>query len=216
MSALSFRRVAAAWALVASGLLIVFAFFMDPAIEAEGRELARAYAENPGRIQLSAHALRLAFALLIVPVFVLTSMIRGRGSWAANSATILAVLGMTTLPGLLVVDFYDLAIYGELGGDAWQAVSDRLEQLPGMIIFFLSAFVPFVLALPLIFLAAWRAELLSSWPAALAIAGAVAAQVVPGGAGLLLEAAVLIVLGYVLSRMFKSRPVEHPPSLPEP
>ncbi len=88
---------------------------MDPDIGAEGHELARAYAKNPGRIQLSAHGLRLAFALLIVPVFVLISMIRERGAWVANVAGILAVLGMTTMPGLLVVDFFDIAIYGELG-----------------------------------------------------------------------------------------------------
>jgi hypothetical protein len=210
MSALSFRRFAAVWALVLSGVLIVFAFFMDPDIGAEGRELARAYAENPGRIQLSAHGLRLAFALLIVPVFVLISMIREQGAWVANAAGILAVLGMTTMPGLLVVDFFDIAIYGELGGDAWQAVSDRLEELPGMIIMFVSAFVPFVLALPLIFLAAWRGGLLSWRPGVLALAGLVAAQAVPGGIGLLIWAGVLIVLGYVLSRMFKGRPTEQP------
>ena len=117
-SAISFRRYAAASALVVSGLLIVLAYFTDPAIEEDGRELARAYAQNPGRIQISAHALRLAFALQIVPVFVLTSMIRERGAWLANFAAALACLGMTTLPGLLVVDFYDLAIYDAVGGTA--------------------------------------------------------------------------------------------------
>ncbi|CAN5880368.1 hypothetical protein BH23ACT12_BH23ACT12_22080 [soil metagenome] len=210
MSALSFRRFAAVWALVLSGGLIVFAFFMDPDIGAEGRELARSYAESPERIQLSAHGLRLAFALLIVPVFVLISMIRERGAWLANTAGILAVLGMTTMPGLLVVDFFDVAIYSELGGDAWQAVSDHLEELPGMVIMFVSAFIPFLLALPLILVAAWRGGLLSWWPGVLALAGAVAAQAVPGGIGLLVEAGVLIFLGYVLARMFRARPIEQP------
>ena len=143
---------------------------------------------------------------MIVPIFVLISRIRGRGAWLANVAGILAVLGMTTMPGLLVVDFYDIAIYGELGGDAWQKVSDRLEELPGMILMFLTAFVPFVLALPLALAAAWKAGLLSWWPPVLALAGAAAAQFVPGSAGLLIEAAVLIVLGYALHRMFRASP----------
>lgn len=203
MSALSFRRLAAVWALVLSGTLIVFATFMDPAIDADGVELARAYAENPERIQFSAHGLRLAFALPIVPVFVLISMIRSRGAWLANVAGICAVLGMTTLPGLLVVDFYDLAIYGELGPQAWQAVTDRLEQLPGMIVLFLSAFIPFVLALPIVLVASWRAGLMAWWPAALAFASVFAVQVVPGGAGLLIGGVVQVVLGFALYRMFK-------------
>ena len=117
---------------------------------------------------------------------------------------------MTTLPGLLIVDFYDVAIYGELGGDAWQAVSDRLEELPGTIIMFLSAFVPFALALPVSLAAAWRAGLLSWWPGLLALAGTVAAQVVPGGIGLLIWAGVLVVLGYVLWHLFESRPLGVP------
>lgn len=213
MSAISFRRLAAGWALVLSGVLIAVGVFVDPDIGAQGLELARSYAENPGRIQVSAHALRLAFAFLIVPVFVLISLIRAKGAWLANVAGILAVLGMTTLPGFLVVDFYDLAIYGQLGGDAWQKVNDRLEELPGMILMFMSAFIPFVLALPTAFLAAWRSKLLPWWPALLSISGAIAAQTVPGGAGLLVEAAVLIVLGFVLLRMFRSLPKEMVPPL---
>lgn len=206
MSALSFRRLAAVWALVLSGALIVFATFMDPAIDADGVELARAYAENPERIQFSAHGLRLAFALPIVPVFVLISMIRSRGAWLANVAGICAVLGMTTLPGLLVVDFYDLAIYDELGAQAWQAVTDRLEQLPGMMAMFLSAFIPFVLALPIALVASWRAGLLAWWPAVLAFASIFAVQVVPGGTGLLIGGVVQVVLGFALYRMFKAHP----------
>ena len=56
---------------------------------------------------------------------------------------------MTTLPGLLLVDFYDVAVYGELGGDDWQTVSDRLEEPPAAIFLFVSALAGFLLALPL-------------------------------------------------------------------
>jgi hypothetical protein len=200
-SALAFRRYAAVWAPLISGLLIVAAFFLDPDIDASGRELAREYAENPGRIQLSALALRFAFAFLIVPTFVLIWLAHGPGAWLANVAGVFAVLGMTTLPGILLIDFYDVAIYGELGGDAWEQVNDRLEDLPGATFLFLTAFVGFVLAPPTALLAAWRGKVLSWWPAAAVALGEIAGQAIPGGVGLLVLAASLIALTYALARM---------------
>jgi hypothetical protein len=54
-------------------------------------------------------------------------------SYFSNVAGLAAILGLTTLPGFLLTDFYDVAIYGELGGDAWQTVNDRIEELPGSV-----------------------------------------------------------------------------------
>lgn len=200
-SALAFRRYVTIWAPLVSGLLIVAAFFLDPAIGADGREMAKAYAENPGRIQLSALSLRFAFALLIIPAFVLIAMTRGRGAWLANVAAAFAVLGMTTLPGFLLGDFYDVAIYGELGGDAWQTVTDRLEELHGATFLFVSALVSFFLALPLALLAAWRARFLPWWPALVIAVGEISAQAYLGGYGLLVWALTLGALSYALFRM---------------
>ena len=200
-AALAFRRVAVVWASAISGVLIVAAFFLDPDIGASGRELAREYAENPGRIQLSALCLRFAFALLVLPAFALIRAVRGRGAWLANAAGVFAVLGMTTLPGFLLTDFYDVAIYGELGGDAWQAVTDRLEELPGATFMFVSAFLGFLLALPVALLGAGRAGLLPWWPALVVAVGEVAAQAVPGGYGLLLLSVALVALSYALRQV---------------
>jgi hypothetical protein len=212
-SALSFRRFAFVWAPLVSGLLLVAAFFLDPDIGASGRELAREYAENPGRIQLSALSLRFAWAFLIVPAFVLVWLVRERGAWLANAAGVFAVLGMTTLPGILLIDFYDVAIYGELGGDDWQRVTDRLEELPGAMFFFISALIGFALTLPLALLAAWRARLLSWWPAVMVAVAEISAQVIPGGYGLLLFAAALIALSYVLRQVHVLEGVEAQPQV---
>ena len=200
-AALALRRLAVVWASALSGVLIVAAFFLDPDIGASGRELAREYAENPGRIQLSALSLRFAFALLVLPSFALIRAVRERGAWLANVAGVCAVLGMTTLPGFLLVDFYDVAIYGELGGDAWQAVTDRLEELPGATFMFVTGFFGFFLTLPLALLAAWRARLLPWWPALVVSVGQIAAQAIPGGFGLLLMAASLVALTYALRQV---------------
>jgi hypothetical protein len=199
-SALAFRRQAVIWAPLVSGVLIVAAFFLDPDIGASGRELAQAYAEEPGRIQLSALALRFAFALQIIPAIWLVISVRRRGAWLANLAGVFIVLGMTTLPGFLLTDFYDVAIYGELGGDAWDQVDDRLNELPGAIFLFVTGLLGHFLAMPTALLAAWRARLLPWWPAAVILAGEVLAQAVPGGIGLLIWSVALCALTYALYR----------------
>ena len=200
-SALRVRQGAVVVAPVLAAILILAGFFLDPAIDESGRELAREYAEHPGREQISALAFHFAFALLAIPAVALIVAVGGRGVWLANLAAFLAFLGMTTLPGFLLTDFYDIAIYGELGGDAWETVDDRLQELPGATVMFLTGFLGFVLALPVALFAAWRAGLLHWWPAVLVFAGSVAAQAVPDGFGLLIWAGTLVVLGYMLRRL---------------
>jgi hypothetical protein len=195
---MSFRRAAVIASPVLAAALIVTGFFLDPAIDESGRELAEEYAAHPGREQVSALAFHFAFALLAVPTVALIVAVRERGAWLANVAAVLGVLGLTTLPGFLLTDFYDIAIYGELGGDAWDAVDDRIQELPGAAIMFLTGFLGFFFAMPIALLAAWRAGFLPWWPAVLILAGNVLAQAVPDGYGLLIWAGTLVVLGYVL------------------
>ena len=147
-SALDVRGAAVVAAPVLAALLIGAGFLLDPAIGESGRELAAEYAAHPGREQVSALSFHFAFALLAIPAVVLIVAVRGRGAWLANVAAFLAFLGMTTLPGFLLTDFYDIAIYGELGGDSWEAVDDRFQELPGATVMFLTGFLGFALTLP--------------------------------------------------------------------
>ncbi|HEV8249521.1 MAG TPA: hypothetical protein VGQ15_06075 [Gaiellaceae bacterium] len=197
-SALRTRRLTVVYAPLFAAVLIVAGFFLDPAIGDSGRELAREYAAAPGREQVSAVALHFAFAALALPAVALIVSVRGRGAWLANVAGLLAFLGLTTLPGFLLTDFYDIAIYGELGGNAWQAVNDRLEELPGAAVVFLTGFVGFIFALPAALLAAWRGGLLPWWPALAVLLGAISARILPGGFGLLVWAGTLAALTYAL------------------
>ena len=183
-------------------MLLVVGVFVDPDIDASGRELAQAYAENPDQEQISALAFHFAFVMWAPIVFALVGLVRGRGAWLANIAAVLAVLGATTLPGFLLTDFYDIAIYGELGGDAWQQVNDRIEELPGALVLFITGFLGHMLCLPIALFAAWRGGLVALWvPIAmtLSVVGAQALQ--PFGSGLLVLAVMLIVLAYVLSKI---------------
>lgn len=40
----------------------------------------------------------------------MVGLVRRRGAWLANVADILAVIGLSTLPGVLVVDFASVAV----------------------------------------------------------------------------------------------------------
>jgi hypothetical protein len=183
-------------------VLIVAGVFLDPDIDASGRELAEEYAANEGVTQLSALSFHFAFIMWAPLVFALVGLVRGRGAWLANVAAILAVLGATTLPGFLLVDFYDIAIYDTVGGDTWEEINDRIEELPGATVLFITGFLGHMLCLPVAVFAAWRAGLMPLWtPIVVAISIVLAQALKPIGSGLLILALAMIALSYALSRM---------------
>ena len=184
-----------------AAVLIVAGVFLDPDIDASGRELAREYAENEGVTQISALSFHFAFVMWAPLVFALVGLVRGRGAWLANVAAILAVLGATTLPGFLLVDFYAIAIYDTVGGDEWDRINDKIEELPGATVLFITGFLGHMLCLPAALFAAWRAALLPLWtPVAVSISIVLAQALQPFGSGLLILAVAMVALAYALSR----------------
>jgi hypothetical protein len=94
----------------------------------------------------------------------MAGLVRGRGVWLANIAGVLGFAGMTTLPGLLFVDWIDSAtaqLWGVEGVNAWH---DRVEQISwGMPFFQLPGFAGLALALPLAAFALWRSRVVRWW-----------------------------------------------------
>ena len=76
LTALAFRRYAVIGAPILAALLMVSGFFLDPAIDKSGREMAAEYAAHPEREQVSALAFHFAFALLAVPAVALIVAVR--------------------------------------------------------------------------------------------------------------------------------------------
>jgi hypothetical protein len=138
------------------------------------------------------------FALFAPVAFALVGLVRGRGAWLANIAGVLAVLGLTTLPGLVLIDYHDVATANVAGLDVAAAASDAAAELPGFLPLLLPAILSSMLALPLAATAAWRAGLVRWWvPLALVVSFA-SMRALPGQVAFGLVALATAGLAYAL------------------
>ena len=169
--ALSVRR----WFLVASpvlaGLFAVLGAAFDPAVGQDGPVLWQAYAENPEPLQFKSFGFHWAYAFWLVPTLLIAGLVRGRGAWIANVAAFLGFVGISTLPGLLFVDFYDSAIGQVAGAETTAQVSEVMEGMWGVPAIATPGVLGFALGLPLAALAAWRGGLVRWWGPAAVVAG---------------------------------------------
>lgn len=160
-------RAARRWFLVAApvlaGLFVTMGALGDPAVGQDGRVLFEAYAANPGPLQFKSVGFHFGYAFWIVPAILLAGYVRDRGIWIANVAAFLGWLGISTLPGLLMVDYYDSAIGQVAGVDTTLRVQEVMETMWGVPVIVVPGIVGFVFALPLAAVAAWRAGLVKWW-----------------------------------------------------
>jgi len=171
-SALSARR----WFLIASpvlaGLFAVGAAYADPAAGTTGRAMWEVYAANPEPLQFKSLGFHWAYAFWMLPALLVAPYVRGRGAWLANVTAFVGFAGMTTLPGLLFIDWYDSAIGQLYGVDGVAAIGERMsETMWGVPVFTLPGMVGLVLALPLTAITLWRAGLARWWALVAVVAG---------------------------------------------
>jgi hypothetical protein len=164
------------WLLIASpvlaGLFAIVGAAADPAAGISGREMFQLYADNPEPLQFKSLGFHWSYAFWIAPALLLAAYVRRRGAWLANIAAVLGFVGMTTLPGLLIVDYYDSAIGQLYGVDATVAVEDHMQAtMWGATALALPGMVGFMLGLPLAALAVWRAGLVRWWAPLAVLAG---------------------------------------------
>lgn len=166
------------WFLVASpilaGLFAVLGSAFDPAAGIAGREMYQLYADNPGPLQIKTLGLHWAFAFWAVPAVFVAGYVRGRGVWLANTAAVLGFIGISTLPGLIFIDFYDSAIGQLYGADGTVAVTDKLDSMWGVVAFAGPAGPAVLFGFLLAIGALWRAGRVRWWAPAAALAGCAA------------------------------------------
>ncbi len=178
-SALRIRRAAVIGAAGLSGLLVLISMVVDPAPDASGAELIGAYSSDLVRSGWHTNLIHYGFALVAPVVYAMVSLVRGRGAWLANVAGVFAIIGLSTLPGLVLLDFTSVAAALATDVDTASAIEEEMGALPAFLAIAAPAFVSAVLALALGVIALWRARLFPGFMAALAVPAALAPNVAP-------------------------------------
>ncbi len=174
-SALAARRAFLVAAPVLAGVFAVIGAYADPAAGVTGTRMFEIYTDQPGPLQFKSLGFHWSYAFWIAPALLAAAYVRGRGAWLANVAAFLGFVGMTTLPGLLFVDWYDSAIGQLYGPEAIVAVNEHMsETMWGVPVLTVPGMLGFLLALPLAVVALWRAGLVRWWAFAAVVAGYVA------------------------------------------
>lgn len=174
------RAVAARrWFLVASpvlaGLFAIVGAYADPAAGTAGKDMWEVYIAEPEPLQLKSLGFHWAYAFWITPALLLAAYVKGKGAWLANIAAVLGFAGATTLPGMLLSDWYDSAIGQLYGLDATVAVADHMgATMWGVPVMILPGIVGLLTALPLAAFALWRAGLVRWWAPLSVVAGTAA------------------------------------------
>jgi hypothetical protein len=181
-SALSFRRWAVILAAGLSGVIVLISIIVEPGRDAEGTEIIQAYAANHRAFGLHTNLIHYGFALFAPVAYAMVGLVRRRGAWIANLAGLLAVLGLSTLPGLVFLDYFDVAVVHTAGLEAAVNAGDAIEKLPGFAALSVPVFISSILAVPVATLALWRAGLVAWWIPVVAAAGPLAPNFLPGPA----------------------------------
>lgn len=206
MSALSTAIGVRRWAVIIasglSGVLVLISMLVDPAPSADGRELIAAYAADSTASGLHTNLIHYGFVLIAPVVFIMVGMVRQRGAWLANVAGLFAVIGLSTLPGLVMLDLTATAAVQVTDVDTAFAIDQRLGETPAFVFLVIPAFVSAVIALPLAVVAMWRAGFVHGGVAVAAVVAALAPNVAPTWwLGFGINLVWMLGLGYVLWRL---------------
>ena len=202
-TSLAVRRWFLVLAPALAGVLAVVGAAADPAVDQDGRALFEAYAANPDAIQVKSMAYHLAYSLWAVTALLLAGLVRRRGSWPANVGAGLAFLGITTIPGFLLADFYDSAIGQNFGSDGALTVQDSMSGMWALTAMASSGVLGLILCLPVATAAAWRAGLVPWWTPVAATVGIVGGFFLIGAnvPGAAVMAAGFVVVSVALARI---------------
>ena len=170
-SALKARRALLVATPVLAGAFLVLGAAADPAAGISGEKMMEIYIDNPGPLQWKSTGYHWAYALLAAPALLAAGYVKGRGAWLATIAAVLGFLGMTTLPGMLITDWYAAGIGHEFGLEGTLAVEAHMQDtMWGIAGFGLPAFIGTALCLPLITIALSRAGRMPWWSVGVVVA----------------------------------------------
>ena len=199
------RRTAGGLPLLGAGGLTFAGFLVTP-WEGSGGTTAelRTLAAHATQAQVAALLLHFGYLLLVPVAFTLAYLTRRRAGRLSATGLVLSVLG-AGLSGLLVTDFYNLALAQQLPLGTAARVADAAKQLTLGAVLAKPTALAAILGLVLLAAAAWRARWISWWPVVVILAGWVLAfsgtTLIRAGAGSALVFIGLAVIGWRVLRM---------------
>ncbi len=137
---------------------------------------------NPEQGQIAAVLLHFGFLAMLPAVFGLVAALGRTGGKLRAIGGTLSLIGWGTMPGLLVVDFYAIALSERLPLAQAVAVEEAAQSMAGAAVFGAAAVLPAFLGLILLLVAAARARVVATWVPALYLVGILVSF---GGLGLL-------------------------------
>src|SRR6476661_2943595 len=191
---------------ILAGILLLVATIADPGAGSTGQELNKLYTEHPGALQIHSLTLHWSYAFWGVAAFLAASYVRNRGAVLADIGAFLGFVGMTTLPGILAVDWYDSSVGQVYGVDAISSLHEHMDKTLWALPFFAApGIIGLLLCLPLAAGGLWRAGVVRWWSFAAALIGT--ATFIGSGVtvwGVSLTAVLFTVLGVDLARGTRS------------
>jgi hypothetical protein len=174
------RRVVGISAIV--GGVLTAAGFAATVWEADGSKLAYldSLVVDPMRSQIAAVLLFFGYMGITPMLLTFSAMTRARSRVLGNIALGLSWIGTLALPGLLVTDFYDMAIRQNLPPETAVTVSDAAQNLPLAALLGGPAIMLTFVGMVLGAIAGWRAGFFH-WAFALLIVGSTAVLMLPLG-----------------------------------
>ena len=161
--ALGLRRGFLVAAPVLAGLFAIVGAYADPASGVSGDPMLRIYFDHPGALQFKSLGYHWAYAFWTVPALLVVPLVRARGAWLATITGFFGFIGLSTMPGLLLVDWFDSAIGQVYGMEGHQKVMDAMNPMWGIPVFILPGLIGLALGLPLAMASLWRAGLTRWW-----------------------------------------------------
>jgi hypothetical protein len=165
-----FRRIGGGLSLIGAGALICASLVMIPYENNTTAEYLQTGVDHRSSILWAAVVLHFGYLLLVPAAFTLVRLARRHNPKTSLVALLLAGLG-SGLSGIIVVDFYDVALANALPADEalriWNLTTSYGQG--GLIV--MTTVIPMAIGINLAVYAAWRAKAIPVYPLILSLAG---------------------------------------------
>ncbi len=165
-----FRRIGGGLSLVASGALICASLLMIPYENQDSAQYLQTGVDHQANILWAAVVLHFGYLLLVPAAFTLVRLARRHNPKTSLVALLLAGLG-SGLSGIIVVDFYDVALANGLPADEALRLFDLAGSYGQGGIIVATTVIPMAIGINLAVYAAWRAGAIPVYPLVLSLTG---------------------------------------------